>query len=108
MASNLPLQVSMLSPNPRKVVGLSALILAGLFWWGLAEAQALRCVDPQGNVSYRDAGGQTGGACTPLNEPALRTPRGESRDAATCDQKHVRTGAHTRSLLAPHTALCTL
>src|SRR3989441_7357242 len=82
MASNLPLHVSMLIPSPRKVVGLSALILAGLFWCGLAEAQALRCVDRQGNVSYRDAGGQTGGGCTPLNQQALRGPRGESRDAA--------------------------
>src|SRR5881296_1144078 len=103
MASNLPLHVSMLIPSPRKVVGLSALILAGLFWCGLAEAQALRCVDPQGNVSYRDAGGQTGGGCTPLNQQALRTPRGESRDAATGDQKQLCTGTLTSSLFAPDT-----
>jgi len=113
MASNLPLQVSMLSPNPRKVVGLSALILAGLFWCGLAEAQALRCVDPQGNVSYRDAGGQAGGGCTPLNQQAMRTPRGESRDAATgqvpsIDQKQLCMGTITSSLFAPDTARFTL
>jgi len=108
MASNLPLQVSMLIPSPRKVVGLSALTLAGLVWCGLAEAQALRCVDPQGNVSYRDAGGQTGGGCTPLNQQALRTPRGESRDAATGDQKQLCTGTLTSSLFAPDTARFTL
>src|SRR2546427_6189194 len=108
MASNLPLHVSMLIPSPRKVVGLSALILAGLFWCGLAEAQALRCVDPQGNVSYRDAGGRTGGGCTPLNQQALRTPRGESRDAATGDQKQLCTGTLTSSLFAPDTARFTL
>src|SRR2546430_17686727 len=102
MASNLPLHVSMLIPSPRKVVGLSALILAGLFWCGLAEAQALRCVDPQGNVSYRDAGGQTGRGGRPLNQQALRTPRAESRDAATGDQKQLCTGPITAPLFAPH------
>src|SRR3989441_5820629 len=105
MASNLPLHVSMLIPSPRKVVGLSALILAGLFWCGLAEAQALRCVDPQGNVSYRDAGGQTGGGCTPLNQQALRTPRGESRDAATGDQ---RSEEHTSELQSLAYLVCRL
>src|SRR3989442_13562573 len=113
MASNLPLHVSMLIPSPRKVVGLSALILAGLFWCGLAEAQALRCVDPEGNVSYRDGGGQAGGGCTPLNQQALRSPRGESRDAATgqvpsIDQKQLCTGTISSSLFAPDTARFTL
>src|SRR3989441_121994 len=88
MASNLPLRVSMLIPSPRKGAGLSALILAGLFWCGLAEAQALRCVDPQGNVSYRDAGGQTGGGGTPLNPQALRTPPRASREPAAARRGH--------------------
>ena len=113
MASNLPLRVSMLIPSPRNVVGLSVLILAGLLWCGLAEAQAVRCVDRQGNVSYRDAGGQTGGGCTPLNQQALRDPRGESRDAATgqspmTDQKQLCMGTITSSLFSPDTARFTL
>ena len=113
MASNLPLHMSMWIPSPRNLVGLSALVLAGLFWCGLAEAQALRCVDPQGNVSYRDAGGQTRGGCTPLNQQALRNPRGESRDAApgqvpSTDQKQLCMGTITSSLFAPDTARFTL
>src|SRR2546428_13614715 len=104
MASNLPLHVSMLIPSPRKVVGLSALILAGLFWCGLAEAQALRCVDPQGNVSYRDAGGQTGGGGTPLNQRALRTPRGGSGGAAPGAPKHACPGTLPGAPSPPATA----
>ena len=64
------------------VVGLGALVLTGLVWCGLAHAQAVRCVDAQGNVSYRDAGAPAG-QCTPLNRAAMRDPRRESRDAAS-------------------------
>src|SRR5437879_4608720 len=56
---------SMLILSPRNLVGLGVLILAALFSYELAEAQTLRCVDAQGNVSYRDRGAQTGGGCTP-------------------------------------------
>jgi hypothetical protein len=95
------------------LLGLGVLILAGLFWPGFAEAQAVRCVDAQGNVSYRDASGQTGGACTPLNQQALRSPRGESRDSVTgqvapTDQRQLCIGTLASSLFAPNTARFTL
>ena len=60
----------MLILSPRNLVGLGVLILAALFSYELAEAQTLRCVDAQGNVSYRDRGAQTGGGCTPLSQVA--------------------------------------
>ncbi|HXL18471.1 MAG TPA: hypothetical protein VN961_13235, partial [Streptosporangiaceae bacterium] len=69
--------------SPRSLMhGLAALVLVSLFGCGLAQAQALRCVDAQGNVSYLGAGAQTAGVCTPLSpQTSLRAPREESRDA---------------------------
>jgi len=99
----------MLILSPRNLVGLGVLILAALFSYELAEAQTLRCVDAQGNVSYRDRGAQTGGGCTPLNQQTLRDPRDESRGAATgqppaTDQKQLCMRTLTSSLYAPNTA----
>ncbi len=103
----------MLILSPRNVVGLGMLILAALFWSELVEAQTLRCVDAQGNVSYRDRGAQTGGGCTPLTQQTLRDPRDESRGAPTgpapsTDQQQECTRTLTSSLYAPNTARVTL
>jgi len=106
----------MLILSPRSsLLGLGALGLASLLWCGIAEAQAVRCVDAQGNVSYRDAGAPTPGGCLPLNQQTMRDPRGESRDAAAgqiqhglTEQKQLCMSTLTGSLFAPSTARFTL
>jgi hypothetical protein len=90
------------------LVGLSAL-LVGLVWCGLAEAQTLRCVDSQGNVSYRDANAPTPGGCAPSTLQTMRDPREESRGAATgeipsTDQQQRCMSTIMSSLFAPNTA----
>ena len=95
--------------------GLAALVLASFFGCGLAQAQALRCVDAQGNVSYLGAGAQTAGACSPLSpQTSLRAPREESRDAAAgqapraTDREQLCSSSIASSLFAPSTARFTL
>jgi hypothetical protein len=102
----------MLILSPKNVLGLGALGLAGLVWCGLAQAQALRCVDAQGNVSYRDAGTATE-RCTPINLQSMRDPRGESRDAAegqiaATGREQECTGSLRSALFAPAAARFTL
>ena len=93
-----------------KVLGLGALLVS-LVWCGPAQAQTLRCVDAQGNVSYRDAGALTPGGCAPSNLQTMRDPRSESRDTETgplqrelTDQKRLCMSTLTSSLFAPTTA----
>ncbi len=95
--------------------GLAALVLASFFGCGLAQAQALRCVDAQGNVSYLGAGAQTAGACSPLSsQTSLRAPREDSRDAAAgqapraTDREKLCSSSIASSLFAPSTARFTL
>ena len=95
--------------------GLAALVLASFFGCGLAQAQALRCVDAQGNVSYLGAGAQTAGACSPLSsQTSLRAPREDSRDAAAgqapraTDREQLCSSSIASSLFAPSTARFTL
>ena len=101
-------------PNAPGLLGLSAVILASLFWYGEAQAQAFRCTDAQGNVSYLGAGAQPADGCTPLNvQTSLRDPREESRAAATgqmpgapqvTDQKQTCMTSIAGSLFSPNTA----
>ena len=95
--------------------GLAALVLASFFGCGLAQAQAQRCVDAQGNVSYLGAGAQTAGACSPLSsQTSLRAPREDSRDAAAgqapraTDREQLCSSSIASSLFAPSTARFTL
>ena len=101
------------------LLDVGALILVSLlFWSGPAQAQALRCVDEHGNVSYVGAGVPTKGECTPLNLPASSPrPREESRDRAVgqlngalraADQELLCTRSITNVLHAPSTARFTL
>jgi hypothetical protein len=106
----------MLILSPRSgLLGLGALGLSSLLWCGTSEAQAVRCVDGQGNVSYRDASAPTPGGCLPLTQQTMRDPRGESRDAAPgqiqhgpTEQKQLCMRTLTNSLFAPSTARFTL
>ena len=91
------------------------LILVSLVWFGLAQAQGLRCVDEQGRVSYVGAGVSAAGACTPLNLQASSPgPREESRDRAVGQPNgalratELCAGSITRVLHAPGTAQFTL
>ena len=98
----------------QSLLGLGILLIASLVWHGLAQAQALRCTDAQGRVSYVGAGAQTGGVCTPWTPHAsFRDRHGESREAATgrttdtlpaTDQRRVCMSSITDSLFAPNTA----
>lgn len=96
------------------LLGLGAVILASLFWYGQAQAQALRCTDAQGNVSYLGAGAQTADGCMPVNpQTSLRDPRAVSRVAATGQvqeesrataQQQTCTRTIAASLFSPNTA----
>ena len=100
------------------LVTSGVLILVSLVWFGLAQAQGLRCVDEQGRVSYVGAGVSAAGACTPLNLQASSPgPREESRDRAVeqrngalqaTGQEKLCAGSITRVLHAPGTARFTL
>ena len=100
------------------LLNVGAVILVSLAWYGLAQAQALRCVDEQGRVSYVGAGVPSKGECTPLNLQASSSrPREESRDRAvgqldgalrTADQELLCTRSIASVLHAPSTARFTL
>ena len=100
------------------LLNVGAVLFVSLAWYGLAQAQALRCVDEQGKVSYVGAGVPTKGECTSLNLPASSPrPREESRDRVVgqlngalqaADQELLCTRSIANVLHAPSTARFTL